>query len=129
LSSKRGREQSLPFIYPNRIKGEKMVKKAALLILLFSVLALGCTSLQESKIAGRWACKKTGDTMQLLEDHTCMIYSVGHHYQGRWSVSRSNITIEAGPIVLKGVYDDKKIEAEETVMHGKFTFEKVETTG
>jgi hypothetical protein len=102
-----------------------MVKKAASLILLFCALTLGCTSLQESKIAGRWVCRKTGDTMQLLEDHSCMIYSIGAHYQGRWSVSKSSIEIDAGPIVLKGSFDGKNIAAEEIVMHGKFIFEKI----
>ncbi len=110
------------------MKGEKMVKKAASFILLFSVLTFGCTSLDESRISGKWICKKTGDTMQLLEDHFCMIYSIGHHYQGRWSVSKSNIRIEAGPVVLIGGFDGNTIVAEETVMHGKFTFEKIDET-
>jgi len=57
-----------------------------------------------------------------------MIYSIGQHYHGRWSVSKSNVKIEAGPVVLIGSFDNENIVAEETVMHGKFTFEKVATT-
>ncbi|HEX9020975.1 MAG TPA: hypothetical protein VF903_06920 [Nitrospirota bacterium] len=60
-----------------------------------------------------------------MEDHSCLIYSIKQHYEGRWSVSGSTIRIEAGPVVLTGSFDGKKIEAEETVMHGKFIFEKV----
>jgi hypothetical protein len=103
-----------------------MARKTASLILLFCILALGCTSVPEPKLAGGWVCKKTGETMQLLDDHSCMIYSTGQHYQGRWSGSKSNVRIEAGPIILIGGFDGKKIEVEETVMHGKFTFERLD---
>ncbi len=105
------------------------MKRAASLVLLFYVLTiLGCASSQETKITGKWVCKTTGDKMELAEDHTCMVYSMGFHYSGRWSVSKSGIKIEAGQIVLKGSFDGKNIVAEETVMHGKYTFEKVVET-
>jgi len=103
------------------------VKKAALLILLlFYVLIVpGCGSSQETKIMGKWVCKSSDDRMELSEDHTCTVSSMGIQYPGRWTVSKSDIKVEAGQIVLKGSFDGKNIIAEDAVMHSKYTFEKV----
>src|SRR5574337_701307 len=108
-------------------QGGNMVKRArSLILMLFCVLTvLGCTSSQEPKIIGKWVCKVTGDRMELSADHTCMVYSIGFHYMGRWTVSKSDIKVEAGQIVLKGSFDGKSIVAEDALMHNKYTFEKV----
>lgn len=53
---------------------------------------------------------------------------MGFQYSGRWIMSKSDITVEAGQIVLKGSFDGKNITVEDAVMHNKYTFEKVVET-
>ena len=103
-----------------------MVKRAASLMLLFCCLltVLGCSHAEESKIAGKWSCKATGDRLELLEDRTCSLYSMGFHYTGRWAISKSGIKVEAGQIVLNGRLDGEHMTVEDSNMHSKYTFEK-----
>lgn len=53
---------------------------------------------------------------------------MGFHYPGAWTLSQSASKIEAGQIVLNGGFDGKNIEAEEAIMHNKYTFEKAVKT-
>ncbi len=103
-----------------------MVKRSTSLMLFFCCLliVLGCSRVQESKIIGKWSCNATGDRMELFEDHTCILYSMGH-YTGRWAVSKSGIKVEAGQIVLIGSLDGEHMTVEDNNMHNKYTFEKV----
>jgi hypothetical protein len=108
-----------------------MAKRATSLMLLFFcllIVALGCTHSQEPKIIGKWECKATGDRMELLEDHTCKVDSMGFHYPGKWALSKSDVKVEAGQIVLKGSFDGNDITVEEAIMHGKYTFERIVET-
>jgi hypothetical protein len=105
------------------------VKRAASLMLLFYILTvLGCASSQEPTIVGKWECKASGDKMELSKDHSCTVDSMGFHYPGKWTASKSEVKIEAGQIVLKGSFDGKDITVEEAIMHNKYTFEKIGET-
>jgi hypothetical protein len=108
----------------------RYVKKKAFQILLPFCLAmlLGCTNSQESRVVGKWACKASGDRMELLENHTCTVSSMGIQYPGRWTVSESGIKIDAGQVVMKGSLDGKNIVAEDTIMHNKYVYEKLSET-
>jgi len=104
------------------------MKNTVLLILLVVCLAtlFGCTaSQQESKIAGKWLCKASGDRMDLLGNHTCTVYSMGFQYTGKWTVSNSDVKIEAGQVVMSGKFDGKTIVAEDAMMHNKYVYEKI----
>jgi len=71
------------------MKGDDEVKKAAsqILLSLCVLTVLGCASSQESRIIGKWVCKASGDRMDLLENHTCTVSSMGFQYPGKWTVS------------------------------------------
>jgi len=106
--------------------GFNMAKKTIPLMLLFCLLAaLACAHSQGSKIVGKWACKATGDRIELLEDRTCTVDSMGFQYPGKWTLSQSDIKVVAGQIVLKGSFDGKNIIVEDAIMHNKYTFDKV----
>jgi hypothetical protein len=102
----------------------KRAASIALLILCLSTI-IGCAPSQDSKIAGKWVCKKSGDMMKLSADHTCVVYSLGFKLVGKWTMSKSDIKIEAGQIVLTGTFDGKNIVAEDAIMHFKYVFEKL----
>ena len=105
-----------------------MVKRTTLLMLLLFCLLIvvpGFAHSQESMVVGKWACKATGDTIELLENHTCTVDSMGFRYPGKWTLSKSDIKVEAGQIVLKGSFDGKNIIVEDAVMHNKYTYNKV----
>jgi hypothetical protein len=106
------------------------MKKAATQILLLCYVStfLGCASSQESNLIGKWICKTSGDRMQLSKDRTCTISSMGFEYSGTWTVSKSDIRIEAGQVEMKGSFDGKDIVAEDAVMHNKYVYEKVGET-
>ncbi len=104
-----------------------MKRATLLMLLLFCLLTavLGCAHSQESRIIGKWECKVTGDRIELLKDHTCTVDSMGFHYPGKWTLSKSDIKVEAGQIVLNGSFDGKNIAVVDALMHNKYTFEKV----
>lgn len=106
------------------------MKRYVSLILLFfyAVTALGCAVSEEPKIIGKWVCKTTGDRMELSKGHACTLDSMGFHYSCTWTVSKSDIKVEAGQIVLKGSFDGNNIVVEDAVMHSKYIFEKVAET-
>lgn len=104
------------------------MKKAALLMFVFALTIPCCTSSQDTRLIGKYVCRATGDVMELSKDHTGTVDSMGFHYTGKWSASKSEIRIEAGPVVLTGSFDGRNIAAEDAVMHNKYTFERVAET-
>jgi len=50
---------------------------------------------------------------------------MGFQYSGKWTLSKSEIKIEAGQIVLKGSFDGTNISVEDAIMHNKYLFKKV----
>lgn len=105
-----------------------MEKKFVQVLVAVCLAALfGCTAAhQESKIVGKWVCKSSGDRMELLENHTCVVSSMGFQYTGKWTTTNSDIKIDAGQVVMQGKFDGKTIVAEDTTMHNKYVYEKVE---
>jgi hypothetical protein len=53
---------------------------------------------------------------------------MGFQYSGKWTLSKSDMKVEAGQIVLRGSFDGKKITVEDAIMHNKYVFEKVVET-
>jgi hypothetical protein len=53
---------------------------------------------------------------------------MGFEYPGTWTVSKSDIRIEAGQVEMKGSFDGKDIVAEDAVMHNRYVYEKVVET-
>jgi hypothetical protein len=103
-----------------------MIRAAWQILLTFCLLTfLGCASSQESGLIGKWVCKASGDRMELLADHTCTVSSMGFQYPGKWTVSKSDIKIEAGQVEMKGNFDGKNIITEDAIMHNKYVYEKV----
>ncbi len=58
----------------------------------------------------------------IIEGHSCVVDSMGFHYSGQWSVSKSEVKVEAGQIALKGSFDGKNLVVEDANMHTKYTF-------
>lgn len=100
-------------------------KAFQMLLLIGALTVFGCTS-QESKATGKWVCKASGDRMQLAENHTCSIASMGFEYAGKWTLANSDIKIDAGQVVMNGVFDGKTITVEDAAMHNKYIYERVE---
>jgi hypothetical protein len=103
-------------------------RTASLMLLFYVVMVLGCTSSQDPRIIGKWVCKTTGDKMELSKGHSCTMDSMGFHYSGRWRVSKSDVTIEADRIGLKGKFDGKNLVLEDAIMHYQYIFEKIVET-